>query len=155
MSRLIEKIGADTFDILFIMFEVEISKRFRARQGLSSPVRLAQDLPTLAPKDGFTVILRVVVEFQDSQLNERGWFVDTDTLDETVGDYAQYLASSTWTILFDIPRPTFELIAKKTYEALRPNIKQLAYVELVNETLGVRTRYRGVHQKFGNHLPNN
>ena len=125
------------------MFEVEISKHSRARQGLSSPVRAAKDLPTLAPKDGFAVTLRVVVEFQDSQLNERGWFVDTDTLDEIVGDYAQHLASTAWTELFDIPRPTFEVVAKNTYEALRPTIKQLAYVELVNETLGVRTRYRG------------
>lgn len=125
------------------MFEVEISKSFHAKQGLSSPVRAEKGLPSLASEDGFAVTLKVGIAFRDGQLNDRGWFVDTDAIDEIVGGYTEYLGSAVWTELFEVPRPTFELVAKQTYQTLQLKINQLAYVELYNETIDVRTRYHG------------
>jgi 6-pyruvoyltetrahydropterin/6-carboxytetrahydropterin synthase len=119
------------------MFCVEISKSFRASQGLASPVRASKGQPGI---EGFSVVLRVGVEFADSQLNVRGWFVDTDAVEEVVAKTSQYLASDTWTVLFEF-RPTFEAVAKWACERLRAEIPQLVYVELENKTLHVTTRY--------------
>ncbi|MEI4747687.1 hypothetical protein [Rhodococcus erythropolis] len=40
--------------------------------------------------------MRVGFSFEDDQLGERGWFVDTDALDESVDRCAEQLASGVW-----------------------------------------------------------
>lgn len=122
------------------MFEVVVSAKFKAAQGLKSPVRNDAGLPQTAPADGFNTVLRVGIAFDDSQINERGWFVDTDAVELELNAWAEHLASDKWTNLFDF-RPTYEQVAKASYETLQPKIPQLAYVELDNKTLGVKTRY--------------
>lgn len=122
------------------MYEVEICKSFKTLQGLASPVRNAKNLPRLAPKDGFNIELRVGIVFNHKQLNDRGWFVDTDALDNIIEAQAKYLSSDRWTELFSF-RPTFELVTKWTYGQLKNEVDGLKYVELRNNTVGVITRY--------------
>lgn len=122
------------------MFEVVVTATFKANQGLKSPVRNDAGLPQAAPAEGFDTVLRVGITFDDSQLNDRGWFVDTDAVELEVDAWAARLASDKWTNLFDF-RPTYEQVARLSYETLRQKIPQLAYVELDNQTLDVKTRY--------------
>ncbi|MES9513021.1 hypothetical protein ACIQYW_13665 [Rhodococcus erythropolis] len=61
--------------------------------------------------------MRVGFSFEDDQLGERGWFVDTDALDESVDRCAERLAGGAWPEIF----------------------------ELDNETIGVTTRYVRSH----------
>jgi 6-pyruvoyltetrahydropterin/6-carboxytetrahydropterin synthase len=128
------------FGILATMFSVEISKQFRATQGLPSPVREGQGLPGLVPEDGFTVVLRVGIAFADDQLTDKGWFVDTDAIDDKLVDCCTYLGSNTWTAIFNF-RPTFELVTRWAYNMLEGDIPGLQYVALDNKTIGVSTRY--------------
>lgn len=121
-------------------YSLEITKKFKARQGLKSPVLAAKGLAPSAPADGFDVILRVGIVFEEGQLTERGWFVDTDAAETMMQEVRDHLASDTWTNLFDF-RPTFELVARWAYGELKLKIGQLSYVELDNVTLGVNTRY--------------
>lgn len=127
------------------MFEVVVSSSFNARQGLKAPVRNQNNLPDIVPSEGFRVALRVYITFDASQLNDRGWFVDTDAVELKLKKWADYLSSDTWTNLFDF-RPTFEKVAQLSYQKLQAQISQLSYVELDNETLGVKTRYTGQRQ---------
>lgn len=122
------------------MFEVVVSYQFKADQGLKSPVRNAKNLPSVVPAEGFDTVLRVGIAFEDSQVNDRGWFVDTDAVELELNNWSAYLASDKWTNLFDF-RPTYEQVARLSYETLRQKIPQLAYVELDNQTLDVKTRY--------------
>lgn len=124
------------------MFTVEIAKQLHARQGLRSPVRAAKGLPGLVPQSGFSVIVRAGINFDDTQLNERGWFVDTDAVEAFIIEQCDYLAGNTWTELFEF-RPTFEAVAKWLYEDLKAKVPQLNYIELENETINVKTRYIG------------
>ena len=124
------------------MYQVVISKALHARQGLKSPLRAIDGLASLVPKEGFRVTLSVAIEFRDSQVNERGWFVDTDAAEKTVASWAEYLGSDKWTNLFEF-RPTFEKVAEASYQKLRKEIPQLSYVELDNQTINVKTRYKG------------
>ena len=121
------------------MFEVAVSARLKVVQGLKSPVRNNAGLPQSAPADGFDTVIRVGIAFDDSQVSDRGWFVDTDAVELEVNAWGAHLASDKWTNLFDC-RPTFEQVAKFSYETLQPKIPQLTYVELDNKTLGVKTR---------------
>lgn len=122
------------------MYHIEISQHFKAVQGLKSPVRTAKGLPNLVPEEGFSVAIRVGVEFRDSQLTERRWFVDTDTIEDVVAESVSHLTSDKWTTLFEF-RPTFEAVSRWVYENLKPKIPQLSYVELDNEGISVKTRY--------------
>lgn len=122
------------------MFEIVVSYSFKARQGLKAPVRRENNLPDAVPSEGFSVVIRAGIEFKASQLNERGWFVDTDAIELQLKKWAEHLSSDTWTNLFDF-RPTFEKVAETLYQNLAPEIPQLTYVELANETLGTKTRY--------------
>lgn len=126
--------------ILHSMFSVEMYQRFTARQGLGSPVRAAQGLPGLVPAEGFAVVLRVGISFQDSQLTDKGWFVDTDAIEERLEDCCTYLGSDVWTVIFKF-RPTFELVAQWAFNMLKNDIPGLQYVSLENETVGVITKY--------------
>ncbi len=121
-------------------YTVEISKKFKARQGLKSPVLAARGLASSVPADGFEVILRVGIKFDEEQLTDRGWFVDTDAVETVLEEICKHLASDTWTKLFDF-RPTFELVARWAYQELSPKILQLDYVEIENSTLKVKTIY--------------
>ncbi|MDJ0105586.1 6-carboxytetrahydropterin synthase, partial [Rhodococcus erythropolis] len=111
---------------------------------LPAPVRDAKNLPPLMPAEGFRVTMRVGFSFEDDQLGERGWFVDTDALDESVDRCAERLASGVWPEIFDF-RPSFENVAKWSFTELASTIPQLTYVELDNETIGVATRYVRSH----------
>ena len=126
--------------IIVAMFIVEITKSFQASQGLNSPVRASKGLSSLVPKEGFAVVIRAGIEFSNDQLNERGWFVDTDAVEDAVAECAAFLGSDKWTSLFDF-RPTFELVSKWSFDKLNADIVQLRYIELENKTIGVRTRY--------------
>ncbi len=123
-------------------YSVEISKTFQVKQGLASPVLRAKGGSAFGPTDGFEVVLRAGVAFNEDQLTDRGWFFDTDAGEEAITGICKQLASDTWTRLFDF-RPTFELVARWVFEELRTEIRQLAYIELENSTLGVKTRYQG------------
>jgi hypothetical protein len=122
------------------MYTVEVRKSFKALQGLKSPVRASKGLSSLVPENGFDVTMTVGIMFDISQLNERGWFVDTDAIEEEINKYCDYLSSDKWTNLFP-HRPTFELVSKLAYEKLQSSIPQLKYVELTNNTIGVTTKY--------------
>ena len=88
--------------------------------------------------------MRAGFSFEDDQLGERGWFVDTDALDESVDRCVERLAGGAWPEIFDF-RPSFENVAKWAFTDLAPSIPQLDYVELDNETIGVTTRYVRSH----------
>jgi hypothetical protein len=78
------------------MYQIVLSKAFNARQGLKSPVRAAKGLPGLVPDGGFSVRLSVAIRFNDTQINEQGWFVDTDAVEDTVASWAEHLSSDKW-----------------------------------------------------------
>jgi 6-pyruvoyltetrahydropterin/6-carboxytetrahydropterin synthase len=122
-------------------FEVEVARTFRARQGLPSPIRARRGLTLLAPDAEITVVLRVAVTFDDSQLTDRGWFVDTDALAEQLAEWVGVLSDGPWTARFPF-RPTFELVARHVYGELSGAVAQLAWVELEDRAFGSRTRYR-------------
>src|SRR3712207_9175671 len=71
-------------------YVVEVERRFRAVQGLPSPIRTQRGLSLLTPGEGVAVVLTAGVAFDDDQLTDRGWFLDTDAvariLDETAGE---------------------------------------------------------------------
>ncbi|WP_430336035.1 6-carboxytetrahydropterin synthase [Rhodococcus sp. ACT016] len=122
------------------MFTIEIRRTFKAIQGLPAPVRENKNLPPLMPTDGFQVTMRVGLSFGDNQLGGRGWFVDTDALDDPIDYCVDHLTSRPWTETFPF-RPSFENVARWTYDTLADDIPQLRYVELDNDTIGVLTRY--------------
>lgn len=119
---------------------VEVEKSFRATQGLASPIRNSQGLRGLQPSAGYEVTLKVGVMFDEAQLTDRGWFVDTDAIDELLSSVVSRLQNKKWTTQFEF-RPTFELVSKWAYAQLEPDVKQLHYVVLVNQTLGITVRY--------------
>jgi 6-pyruvoyl-tetrahydropterin synthase len=119
---------------------IDLQKEFKAKQGLASPIRREKNLQSLQPSDGYSLILKAGIKFDESQLGPRGWFVDTDSLDEAIENICAKLSSDKWTSLFDF-RPTFELVAKWAFEQLQPQIKQLEYIEINNQTLKTKTRY--------------
>jgi len=125
-----------------VAYKVVLEKKFKARQGLKSPIRNAQSLPSLQPPDGYDLSLRVGIAFADRQLGERGWFIDTDSVESELDKIAAHLAAGTWTDLFDF-RPTFEHVTRWAHQQLQPLIPQLDYVEIHNRTLGVSTKYTG------------
>jgi 6-pyruvoyltetrahydropterin/6-carboxytetrahydropterin synthase len=122
-----------------VAFVVDVERRFKAVQGLPSPIRAGRRLPPIRP-GGVSAVLRIGVTFDDSQLTERGWFFDTDAVVEVVQECCDDLERRAWSGLFDF-RPTFELVARHLYHKLSERIAQLAYVELRDETFGVTTRY--------------
>lgn len=124
---------------VFRVFTVEMSRRLKVRQGLSSPVRQARGL---APITDVSVTMRVGFSFADDQLDAHGRFVDTDLFDELLDECAGRLSATVWTELFE-PRPTFERVTQILYRELVQQIPQLAYVTLVNDTAGVSTTYEG------------
>lgn len=124
------------------MYQVTISKKLRVRQGLDSPVRATAGLTSLVPDEGFEITLFAAIRFKTSQINERGWFVDTDAVEKTVTAWVEYLSSDKWTNLFEF-RPTFEKVAEISYQKLSGEIPQLFYIELDNRTINVKTRYEG------------
>ncbi|MDB5178316.1 MAG: hypothetical protein JWN01_259 [Patescibacteria group bacterium] len=123
-------------------YVVTLRKEFKALQGLKSPIRDAKKLAPLQPVDGYSITLTAAIRFDDDQMGERGWFVDTDSLDDILAATASHLSSQKWTELFEF-RPTFEQVARWTYQKLAPQITQLAYIELDNKTLGATVRYEG------------
>ncbi|XVU23381.1 hypothetical protein ACQPZJ_39975 [Actinoplanes sp. CA-054009] len=119
---------------------VEVEHRFRAVQGLPSPVRARHGLPLLAAGEGVEVVVTAGVAFEDEQLTERGWFFDTDAAAVILRAYCAELAARPWTELFAF-RPTFELVARHLHVALAPELPQLAFVRIRDTTFGVTTRY--------------
>ncbi|WP_405135793.1 hypothetical protein [Nocardia sp. NBC_01388] len=91
-----------------------------------------------APITDFAVTLRVGFEFSDDHLDEKERFVDTDTLDQLLADYAARLSGSPWTELFD-HRPTFKYVSRWLHQQLTQHIPQLIYASLENDTIGVVT----------------
>nr|WP_221377887.1 6-carboxytetrahydropterin synthase [Actinoplanes polyasparticus] len=122
-------------------FLVEVEHRFRAVQGLPSPVRALKGLPLLAPGAGVEVIVRAGVAFEDEQLTERGWFFDTDAATAEVVNCCSGLDERPWTELFEF-RPTFELVARHLFARLAPRLPQLAHVAIRDVDFGVTTTYR-------------
>ena len=121
---------------------IEMERAFTAVQGLPSPVRAQRGIAPLPSGHRTDVVLRIGVSFADDQLTDRGWFFDTDAVEELIDACCADLASRTWTERFDF-RPTFELVARYAFDRLSAGIAQLAYVELQNRTNGVTTRYLG------------
>lgn len=107
---------------------------------MQSPVLLANKGDLLAADQLHDVSLTIGVKFSADQVNDQGWFVDTDRLDQQLEEIVLLLSSKKWTELFDF-RPTFELVSKYAYEQLTSSINQLAYVELSSETFRSKTRY--------------
>jgi hypothetical protein len=122
-------------------FVVEVDHRFRAEQGLPSPIRARNSRPRIEPGTGVDLVVTAGVAFEDDQLTERGWFFDTDAAAEQLERACADLATHTWTDLFDF-RPTFELAARHLFQRLAPAMPQLVFVELHDESFGSRTRYR-------------
>ena len=116
-----------------------VERSFRAVQGLPWPVRAARGLPALSGP--VEVLLRVAVAFDDDQLTERGWFLDTDAVAELLESVGAELSGRPWTEIFEF-RPTFELVARHLFGRLTPDIPQLAWVELIDRDFGSTTRYR-------------
>lgn len=105
-----------------------------------SPIRDAKGLPGLQPVDGYDISLIVGVQFQENQLNDKGWFIDTDSASDTLEDMNKHLSSKKWTELFEF-RPTFELVSRWIHEQLSTKIPQLAYVEIKNKTFDIVIKY--------------
>ena len=120
-------------------FVVEVEHRFRAVQGLRSPVRSRRGLPLLAPGAGVEVVVTAGVAFADDQLTERGWFFDTDAAAAELEHCCAALSARPWTEV--LPRPTFELVARHLFGVLAQRLPQLSYVELRDCDFGVTTRY--------------
>ncbi len=119
---------------------VEVTNSFNARQGLRSPVRSNAGLASLPLENGFQVIMKVGVRFDDDQLTDNGWYIDTDALEQRLVGCANILSGDVWTELFDF-RPTFEQVSRWLFKKLQSDVAQLSYVELENVTLGVTTIY--------------
>jgi hypothetical protein len=117
-------------------FVVEVDRRFPVRQGLAGGGK--SRLATGAPVD---LTVTVGVAFEDDQLDHLGRYFDTDAAAEHVDQACADLSAHVWTDLFDF-RPTFELVARHLFERLAPEIPQLAFVRLHDETFGSRTCYR-------------
>ncbi|MFB8274871.1 6-carboxytetrahydropterin synthase [Nocardia colli] len=122
------------------MFTIEIAREFAARQGLPSPVRRAREVAVRSPGAPFEVELRVGFRFEDEQLGDHGWFIDTDELDTVIDSIVVELTAGSWTESFSF-RPTFELVSRWVFEQLAPSVPQLSYVQLTNLSLSVSTRY--------------
>lgn len=120
-------------------YAVTLQRTFKALQGLKSPIRDGKKLAPLQPTDGYQLTLRVGIAFADGQLGDRGWFVDTDSLDDILDATVAEL-SHKWTERFDF-RPTFELVTRWAYQHLATQIQQLSFVEIHNQTLGITVRY--------------
>ncbi|MDY7089338.1 MAG: hypothetical protein SYR96_30055 [Actinomycetota bacterium] len=119
---------------------VEVEHRFRAVQGLPSPIRAELGRSRLAPGEGVEVVVRACVTFADDQLTGRGWFFDTDAAASELAACCADLAARPWTEIFDF-RPTFELVARHLHTRLAERQPQLAYTEIRDATFGVTTRY--------------
>ncbi|MBU2666569.1 hypothetical protein KOI35_23970 [Actinoplanes bogorensis] len=123
-------------------YVVEVERRFRAVQGLASPVRAQRGLSLLKKSgNGVEVVVRVGVAFEDEQLTERGWFFDTDAAAVELAECCAELERRPWTEVFEF-RPTFELVARHLYGRLVERLPQVAYVEITDIDFGVTTRYR-------------
>lgn len=121
-------------------YVLEIEKAFNASQGLKSPIRDSKGLPALQPSTGYQLVLKTGIIFDEMQLTERGWFVDTDAVDVELEAIVSRLSSKKWTELFEF-RPTFELVARWIFIQLQPRVAQLDHITLVNQTLGITVRY--------------
>jgi 6-pyruvoyl tetrahydropterin synthase-like protein len=121
-------------------YELKVEKSFRAVQGLRSPIRNVAGLASKLPPEGYEITLVAGVVFDDSQLNQRGWFVDSDAVAIALEAIGQQLASKKWTEQFDF-RPTFELVAKWVFEQLEEKIDNLSYIELASKTLEISVTY--------------
>ncbi|MEV6846086.1 6-carboxytetrahydropterin synthase [Actinoplanes sp. NPDC051411] len=117
-------------------FVVEVDRRFPVRQGLAGGAKAR-----LVPGAAIELRVTVGVAFEDDQLDHLGRYFDTDAAAEQVDRVCADLAGHVWTDLFDF-RPTFELVARHLFERLAPEIPQLAFVRLRDETFGSRTCYR-------------
>jgi hypothetical protein len=122
-------------------FVVEVERRLRVNQGLPSPIRARTGQSLIEPGTGVDLTVRVGVAFEDDQLTDRGWFFDTDAADRQLERACADLTTRVWTELFDF-RPTFELVARHLFRRLAPEMPQLAFVELCDESFGSRTRYQ-------------
>jgi hypothetical protein len=116
-------------------FVVEVDRRLRIRQGLPTSGK-----SRLEPGAAVDLTVTVGVAFEDDQLDRLGRYFDTDAAADLVDRACGDLATRAWTDLFEF-RPTFELVARHLFERLAPEIPQLAFVQLHDETFGSRTRY--------------
>jgi hypothetical protein len=121
-------------------FVVEVQRRITVVQGLPSPVRARRGLELIGSGAGVALTVTAGVEFGDDQLTARGWFFDTDAAAEDLELCCADLERHIWTELFDF-RPTFELVARHLFGQLAARLPQLGFVELHDETFGIRTRY--------------
>ena len=121
---------------------VTVARSASIKQGLSSPVRTAAGLRPLELPDGQgrPVELRIGIGFDDADLTDRGWFLDTDMVAQHLDREAIMLESAPWTEIFPF-RPTMELVSRHLFERLQVHIDHLVYVELDDVELGVVTRY--------------
>jgi hypothetical protein len=123
-----------------VSFLVEVEHRFRAVQGLPSPVRAQHGLALLPAGSAVDLVITAGVEFEEDQLTERGWFFDTDAAAIVLRQRCAALQSRPWTELFDF-RPTFELVARHLHRELATDLPQLSFLKIRDETFGVTTGY--------------
>jgi hypothetical protein len=94
-----------------------------------------------AADKSFDMVIKVGVAFADKQVPKRkGYYVDCEALAELIEKQAAYLSSKPWADLFKFT-PTAEHVAKWLAEELGPQVKQLEYVELDNQSAGIVTQY--------------
>jgi 6-pyruvoyltetrahydropterin/6-carboxytetrahydropterin synthase len=123
-----------------VSFVVEVDRRVRVRQGLSSPVRARNGQSLLEPGTAIDLTVTIGVAFEDDQLDRLGRYFDTDAAAERLDVACADLEGRPWTERYDF-RPTFELVARHLFERLAAEIPQLTFVQLHDEWFGSRTRY--------------
>lgn len=123
-------------------FTVTVARSASIKQGLLSPVRGAAGLRPLEMPDGpgRPLELRIGIEFDDPDLMDSGWFLDTDTVAQHLDLEARRLESAPWTEIFSF-RPTMELVSRHLFQRLQVHVERLAYVELSDIELGIVTGY--------------
>ena len=102
-------------------YAVEWEHRTVVVQGLPSPVRARLGRPRIPAGEGVPLGLKVGVWFDEEQLTDKGWFVDTDEVADVVRECADGLSGRRWTEMFDF-RPTFELVARHLFDQLAVRI---------------------------------
>ena len=125
-----------------VPFTVTVARRIAIKQGLLSPVRAAAGMPPLVLPDsaGLSFDVLIGIRFDDADLTDRGWYLDTDTVTQDLDREATRLEAAPWTEIFTF-RPTMELVCRHLFQQLQRHIDRLGYVELNDVELGVTTRY--------------
>jgi len=125
-----------------VPYVLQVDSRFRAKQGLLSPVRAGAGLPSLDEADGRPFVVRAGLTFVEEAINDTtGRAVDSDLILLRLQDATRSASTQPWTELFNF-RPTLERMARHFYEFLAESLDGLAYVEVHDTTAGLTVRYQ-------------